>query len=203
MKILAVGRNYAAHIEELNNERPESPVVFFKPDTALLRNNEPFYYPEFSNDVHFEVEILLKICKPGKHIQERYASSYYDEIGIGIDFTARDLQQHAKKKGLPWALAKGFNNSAPISGFYPIDHFGDIHNLNFGLEIDGIERQRGNTSLMLFSFDQIISYISQFFTLKKGDIVFTGTPEGVGPVSIGNRLSAFIEDQTLLDFEVK
>jgi 2-keto-4-pentenoate hydratase/2-oxohepta-3-ene-1,7-dioic acid hydratase in catechol pathway len=203
MKILAVGRNYAAHIEELNNERPESPVVFFKPDTALLRNNEPFYYPEFSNDVHFEVEILLKICKPGKHIQEKYASSYYDEIGIGIDFTARDLQQHAKKKGLPWALAKGFNNSAPISGFYPIDHFGDIHNLNFGLEIDGIERQRGNTSLMLFSFDQIISYISQFFTLKKGDIVFTGTPEGVGPVSIGNRLSAFIEDQTLLDFEVK
>lgn len=203
MKILAVGRNYAAHIEELNNERPESPVVFFKPDTALLRNNEPFYYPEFSNDVHFEVEILLKICKPGKHIQEKYASSYYDEIGIGIDFTARDLQQHAKKKGLPWALAKGFNNSAPISGFYPIDHFGDIHNLNFGLEIDGIERQRGNTSLMLFSFDQIISYISRFFTLKKGDIVFTGTPEGVGPVSIGNRLSAFIEDQTLLDFEVK
>ena len=203
MKILAVGRNYAAHIEELNNERPESPVVFFKPDTALLRNNEPFYYPEFSNDVHFEVEILLKICKPGKHIQEKYASSYYDEIGIGIDFTARDLQQHAKKKGLPWALAKGFNNSAPISDFYPIDRFGDIHNLNFGLEIDGIERQRGNTSLMLFSFDQIISYISQFFTLKKGDIVFTGTPEGVGPISIGNRLSAFIEDQTLLDFEVK
>ena len=203
MKILAVGRNYAAHIEELNNERPESPVVFFKPDTALLRNNEPFYYPEFSNDIHFEVEILLKICKPGKHIQEKYASSYYDEIGIGIDFTARDLQQHAKKKGLPWALAKGFNNSAPISDFYPIDRFGDIHNLNFGLEIDGIERQRGNTSLMLFSFDQIISYISQFFTLKKGDIVFTGTPEGVGPISIGNRLSAFIEDQTLLDFEVK
>ena len=203
MKILAVGRNYAAHIEELNNERPESPVVFFKPDTALLRNNEPFYYPEFSNDVHFEVEILLKICKPGKHIQEKDASSYYDEIGIGIDFTARDLQQHAKKKGLPWALAKGFNNSAPISGFYPIDHFGDIHNLNFGLEIDGIERQKGNTSLMLFSFDQIISYISLFFTLKKGDIIFTGTPEGVGPVSIGNRLSAFIEDQTLLDFEVK
>ena len=203
MKILAVGRNYAAHIEELNNERPESPVVFFKPDTALLRNNEPFYYPEFSNDIHFEVEILLKICKPGKHIQEKYASSYYDEIGIGIDFTARDLQQHAKKKGLPWALAKGFNNSAPISDFYPIDRLGANHHLNFGLEIDGIERQRGNTSLMLFSFDQIISYISQFFTLKKGDIVFTGTPEGVGPISIGNRLSAFIEDQTLLDFEVK
>lgn len=203
MKILAVGRNYAAHIEELNNERPDAPVVFFKPDTAVLRNNEPFYYPEFSNDVHFEVEILLKICKPGKHIQEKYASTYYDQIGIGIDFTARDLQQHAKKKGLPWALAKGFNSSAPISGFYPVDHFGDLHNLNFGLKIDGVERQKGNTKMMLFSFDQIISYISQFVTLKKGDIIFTGTPEGVGPVNIGNRLSAFIEDQTLLDFEVK
>ncbi len=203
MKILAVGRNYAAHIEELNNERPEAPVVFFKPDTAVLRNNEPFYYPEFSNEVHFEVEIILKISKTGKHIQEKYASTYYRQIGIGVDFTARDLQQHAKKKGLPWALAKGFNNSAPISSFYPIDHFGDIHNLNFGLEIDGQVRQKGNTSKMLFSFDEIISYISRFFTLKKGDIVFTGTPEGVGPVNIGNRLSAFIEDQTLLDFEVK
>jgi len=203
MKILAVGRNYAAHIEELNNERPEAPVVFFKPDTALLRNNEPFYYPDFSKEVHFEVEILLKISKTGKHIQKKYASTYYDQIGIGIDFTARDLQQHAKKKGLPWALAKGFNHSAPISSFYPINHFGDIHSLNFGLEIDGVARQKGNTGMMLFSFDQIIVYITQFVTLKKGDIVFTGTPEGVGPISIGNRLSAFIEDQTLLDFEVK
>jgi len=203
MKILAVGRNYAAHIEELNNERPEAPVVFFKPDTAVLRNNEPFYYPEFSNDIHFEVEILLKIGKSGKHIQEKYASKYYNQIGIGIDFTARDLQQQAKNKGLPWALAKGFNNSAPISEFYPIDHFGDIHNLNFGLEIDRVVRQRGNTSKMLFSFNEIICYISRFFTLKKGDIIFTGTPEGVGPVNIGNRLRAFIEDQTLLDFEVK
>jgi len=203
MKILAVGRNYAAHIEELNNEKPEAPVVFFKPDTAVLRNNEPFYYPEFSNDIHFEVEILLKIGKSGKHIQEKYASKYYNQIGIGIDFTARDLQQQAKNKGLPWALAKGFNNSAPISEFYPIDHFGDIHNLNFGLEIDRAVRQRGNTSKMLFSFNEIICYISRFITLKKGDIIFTGTPEGVGPVNIGNRLRAFIEDQTLLDFEVK
>ena len=192
-----------AHIEELNNERPKAPVVFFKPDTALLRNNQPFYYPEFSKDIHFEVEILLKICKNGKHIQEKYASTYYNEIGIGIDFTARDLQQYAKEKGLPWALAKGFNNSAPISEFYPIDHFGNIGDLNFGLNIDGIQRQKGNTSLMLFSFDQIIAYISQFFTLKKGDIIFTGTPSGVGPIQIGNRLTAFIEDQNLLDFEVK
>ncbi|GJM29868.1 MAG: 2-hydroxyhepta-2,4-diene-1,7-dioate isomerase [Cyclobacteriaceae bacterium] len=203
MKILAVGRNYAAHIEELNNERPESPVVFLKPDTAILRNNEPFYYPEFSKDIHFEVEILLKISKHGKYIQEKHASEYYQEIGIGIDFTARDLQQYAKEKGLPWALAKGFNNSAPISKFYSKDHFGEINNLNFGLEVDGEQRQQGNTCLMLFTFDQIIAYVSKFFTLKKGDIIFTGTPKGVGPIQVGNRLKAFIEDQTLMDFEVK
>jgi 2-keto-4-pentenoate hydratase/2-oxohepta-3-ene-1,7-dioic acid hydratase in catechol pathway len=203
MKILAVGRNYAAHIEELNNERPEFPVVFLKPDTAILRNNEPFYYPEFSNDIHFEVEILLKVCKHGKHIQEKFASEYYEEIGIGIDFTARDLQQYAKEKGLPWALAKGFNNSAPISRFFPKDHFGNLKQLNFGLKVDDTIRQQGNTSLMLYSFDQIVAYVSKFFTLKKGDIIFTGTPKGVGPVEIGNRLQAFIEDQTLMDFEIK
>jgi len=203
MKILAVGRNYAAHIEELNNERPESPVIFMKPDTAILRNNDPFYYPDFTKDIHFEVEILLKISKHGKHIQEKYASDYYQEVGIGIDFTARDLQQYAKEKGLPWALAKGFNHSAPVSEFYPKDHFGDLSNLNFGIEVDGKERQKGNTGLMLFTFDQIISYMSKFFTLKKGDIIFTGTPSGVGPIQIGNRLKAFIEDQTLMDFEIK
>lgn len=203
MKILAVGRNYVAHIEELSNERPESPVVFLKPDTAVLRNNQPFYYPEFSNDIHFEVEIVLKICKHGKHIQEQFAAEYYQEIGIGIDFTARDLQQYAKEKGLPWALAKGFNNSAPISEFYPKNHFGDLQNLNFGLEVDNELRQNGNTSLMLYNFDQIISYMSKFFTLKKGDLIFTGTPEGVGAIKVGNRLKAFIEDQILLDFEIK
>jgi 2-keto-4-pentenoate hydratase/2-oxohepta-3-ene-1,7-dioic acid hydratase in catechol pathway len=203
MKILAVGRNYAAHIEELNNERPESPVVFLKPDTAVLRNNDPFYYPDYSKDIHFEVEILLKIGKHGKCIQEKHAPDYYQEIGIGIDFTARDLQQYAKEKGLPWALAKGFNNSAPISNFYPKDHFGDLNQLNFGLKVDGEIRQQGNTSLMLYSFDQIIAYMSRFFTLKKGDIIFTGTPKGVGPIAIGNRLQAFIEDQILMDFEIK
>ena len=203
MKILAVGRNYAAHIEELKNEKPESPVVFLMPDTAILRNNEPFYYPEFSNDIHFEVEILLKICKHGKHIQEKFAADYYQEIGIGIDFTARDLQQYAKSKGLPWALAKGFNSSAPVSNFFPKDQFGDLNKLNFGLKVDDTIRQQGNTSLMLFSFDQIIAYVSRFFTLKKGDIIFTGTPEGVGPIEVGNRLQAFIEDQTLMDFEIK
>jgi len=203
MKILAVGRNYVAHIEELNNERPQAPVIFFKPDTALLRNNEPFYYPEFSKDIHFEVEIILKICKTGKHIKEQFAGEYFEEIGIGVDFTARDLQQYAKEKGLPWALAKGFNHSAPISKFYPKDHFGDLGNLNFGLDVDETPRQRGNTSLMLFNFEYIISYVSQFFTLKKGDIIFTGTPQGVGPIAIGNQLKAFIEGQTLLEFEIK
>jgi 2-keto-4-pentenoate hydratase/2-oxohepta-3-ene-1,7-dioic acid hydratase in catechol pathway len=203
MKILAVGRNYAAHIEELKNEKPESPVIFMKPDTAILRNNEPFYYPEFTKDIHFEVEIILKIGKHGKHIQEKFAAEYYQEIGIGIDFTARDLQQYAKERGLPWALAKGFNSSAPISEFYPKDSFGQLNNLSFGLEVDGEMRQQGNTSLMLNTFDQIIVYISKFFTLKKGDIIFTGTPAGVGPIQVGSLLKAFIEDQTLMDFEVK
>jgi 2-keto-4-pentenoate hydratase/2-oxohepta-3-ene-1,7-dioic acid hydratase in catechol pathway len=203
MKILAVGRNYAAHIEELKNEKPESPVIFMKPDTAILRNNEPFYYPEFTKDIHFEVEIILKIGKHGKHIQEKFAAEYYQEIGIGIDFTARDLQQYAKERGLPWALAKGFNSSAPISEFYPKDSFGQLNNLSFGLEVDGEMRQQGNTSLLLNTFDQIIVYISKFFTLKKGDIIFTGTPAGVGPIQVGSRLKAFIEDQTLMDFEVK
>lgn len=203
MKILAVGRNYAAHIKELKNERPAKPVIFFKPDTSLLRNNEPFYYPDFSRDIHYEVEILIKVCKTGKNIPEKYAGAYYDQVGIGIDFTARDLQQEAKEKGLPWAIAKGFNHSAPVSKFYPLDHFGDIRDLNFGLDVDGKTCQKGHTSLMLFDFDYIIFYISQFFTLKKGDIIFTGTPQGVGPIAIGNQLKAYIEDQTLLEVEIK
>lgn len=203
MKIIAVGRNYVAHIEELNNERPSSPVIFFKPDTAILRNNDPFYYPDFSSDIHYEVEILIKICKTGKHIPEKFAAQYYDQIGIGIDFTARDLQQYAKEKGLPWALAKGFNSSAPLSDFYPINHFGDIRKLDFGLKVDGEIKQKGNTALMIFDFDHIIAYVSQFFTLKKGDIIFTGTPQGVGPVKIGNQLQAYIGDQTLLEVEIK
>lgn len=203
MKILAIGRNYAAHIEELENERPEEPVIFIKPDTALLKNNAPFYYPEFSNDIHYEVELLLKIAKEGKYIEEKFAHRYYEEIGIGIDFTARDLQQKAKEKGLPWTIAKGFNGSAPVSEFISKEKFSSLQNLNFGLFVDGVLKQKGNTSLMLFSFDYIIAYLSRFFTLKKGDIIFTGTPKGVGPVSPGNKLNAFIEDETLLEFEVK
>ena len=202
MKILAIGRNYAEHIKELNNESLGEPVVFMKPDTAILKNDEPFYYPEFSTDIHFEVEILLKIAKEGKYIQEKFAHKYYDEIGIGIDFTARDLQQKAKEKGLPWLLAKGFNGSAPISGFLAKDQF-DLEHLNFSLQVDGEVKQQGNTEMMLFKFDYLISYLSQFFTLKKGDIIFTGTPKGVGPIRQGNLLTAYIEDQKLLECEIK
>ncbi|QNL23028.1 fumarylacetoacetate hydrolase family protein [Hyphobacterium sp. CCMP332] len=203
MKIIAIGRNYVAHIEELNNETPSEPVVFTKPDTAILRNNEPFYYPEYSKDIHHEVEILLKISKEGKYIKEEFAGDYFDEIGIGIDFTARDLQSKAKEKGLPWALAKGFNGSAPISAFVSKSKFQNIKNLNFNLKVNGDQKQKGNTSLMIYSFEYILSYVSQFMTLKKGDIIFTGTPAGVGPVKIGDRLEAFLENEKMLDFEVK
>jgi acylpyruvate hydrolase len=203
MKIFAIGRNYAEHIKELNNERPEEPVIFTKPDTAILKNNEPFYYPSFSKDIHYEVEILLKIDKEGKNIEQKFAHKYYQEIGIGVDFTARDLQQKAKEKGLPWDIAKGFNGSAPISEFIPLASIKDLHNLNFSLKVNGEFKQQGNTSLMIFTFDYIISYLSKFFTLKKGDIIFTGTPKGVGPVKTGDRLEAFIEDMPMLSFEVK
>ena len=202
MKIFGIGRNYAAHIEELNNERPDEPVIFTKPETALLTRNRPFYYPGFSSDIHFEVEILLKICKVGKNIDEKFAHTYYDEIGIGIDFTARDLQSKAKEKGLPWAIAKGFNDSAPISNFVSKKGF-DLQNLNFSLRQNNEVKQQGNTSLMLFSFDYIISYLSKFFLLKKGDIIFTGTPKGVGPIAIGDRLEAFIENEKMLHVDVK
>ncbi|EMR03172.1 fumarylacetoacetate hydrolase family protein [Cesiribacter andamanensis] len=202
MKIFGIGRNYAEHIKELGNERPEEPVIFLKPDTALLKDNQPFYYPDFSSDVHFEVEIVLRISREGKHLEEKFAHKYYDAIGIGIDFTARDLQQKAKQKGLPWALAKGFNGSAPVSGFLPKEGF-DLQNLHFGLQVNGELRQQGTTSHMIFSFDYLVAYLSRYFTLKKGDLIFTGTPEGVGPVKQGDRLTAFIEKQTLLDFEVK
>ncbi|MBX2942020.1 MAG: fumarylacetoacetate hydrolase family protein [Cyclobacteriaceae bacterium] len=204
MRIFAVGRNYAEHISELNNERPDEPVIFTKPDTAIIRKNAPFYYPTFSKDIHYEVELVLKISKEGKAIEEKFAHKYYDCIGIGIDFTARDLQQKAKEKGLPWDIAKGFNGSAPLSDtFFPVSKFKDLNNINFKLEVDGKVKQQGNTSHMLFNFDYIVSYLSKFFTLKTGDLIFTGTPKGVGPVVLGNRLSAYIENEKLLEFEVK
>ncbi len=204
MRIFAIGRNYAEHIKELNNERPDEPVIFTKPDTAVIRNNAPFYYPEFSKDVHHEVELVLRVSKEGKNIQDKFASKYYDAIGIGIDFTARDLQQKAKEKGLPWDIAKGFNGSAPLSDkFLLVSDFKDLKNINFSLSINGELRQQGNTSLMLFDFDYIISYLSKFFTLRTGDLIFTGTPKGVGPVKVGDRLAAYIENEKLLEFDVK
>ncbi|MDW7690989.1 fumarylacetoacetate hydrolase family protein [Flammeovirgaceae bacterium SG7u.111] len=203
MKILAIGRNYAAHIEELKNEKPDEPVIFSMPDTALLKNNDPFYHPEYTKDIHHEIEIVLKISKEGKSIESRYAHNYYQEIGLGIDFTARDLQSKAKSKGLPWTLAKGFNGSAPISEFIPKSEFEDLSDIDFSLKVNGETRQEGNTDKMLFNFAEIISYISQFITLKQGDLIFTGTPKGVGPVKIGDRLEGFIQDKKMLDFEVK
>lgn len=203
MKIIAIGRNYAEHIEELKNERPSEPVVFLKPDTALLKNGDPFYHPDFSQNIHHEVELVLKISKEGKYIQKQFAHRYFEEIGIGIDFTARDLQEKCKSKGLPWEIAKAFNGSAPIGGFLPVDEFQNLQDIAFHLHINGELRQKGNTSMMLFDFCDIIAYVSQFFTLKKGDLIFTGTPAGVGKVNIGDQLEGFIEDKKLLDFEVK
>jgi len=203
MKIVAIGRNYAEHIAELQNEVPDEPVIFFKPDTAILRKNEPFYYPDYSQDIHHEVELILRISREGKNVDKKFAHKYYDAIGLGIDFTARDLQSKAKAKGLPWTLAKGFNGSAPVSDWLPISDFTDLQNINFRLDVNGETRQKGNSKMMLNTFDDIIAYISRFITLKQGDIIFTGTPEGVGPVQIGDRLEGYVEDKKLLDFEIK
>ncbi len=203
MKIIAIGRNYAAHAKELNNPIPGNPVIFLKPDTAALKDNKPFYLPEFSNDIHYEVEVVLKICKEGKHIAEKFASKYFDEIGLGIDFTARDIQADHKSKGLPWELAKAFDNSAAISNFLPKEQLGDLTQLDFKLEINGNLRQKGNTSNMLFSYEQIIAFVSQYITLKKGDLLFTGTPEGVGQVQQNDKLIGTLAGNELLNFEIK
>lgn len=203
MKIIAIGRNYSEHAKELNNPVPEKPVLFLKPDTAVLKNNKPFYHPNFSNDIHHEIEIVLKVCKEGKFIAEKFADKYYEEIGIGIDFTARDLQTQQKAKGLPWEIAKAFDNSAPVSEFIAKTDLGDLNNLDFRLLINNELRQEGNSSQMLFNFNQIISYASQFFTLKKGDLIFTGTPAGVSKVNIGDKLKGYLNQNELLNFEVK
>lgn len=203
MKIIAIGRNYADHIKELNNATPEAPVIFLKPDTAILKNNAPFYYPDFSKDIHHEVEILVKISREGKHIEEKFAHKYYEEIGLGIDFTARDLQSQLKTKGLPWELAKGFDGSAPISEFVPKSTFPNIQNIGFRLDVNGVTKQEGNTSNMINSIDKIIAYVSTFISFRKGDIIFTGTPAGVGPVVIGDRLEGYIENNKMFDFLIK
>jgi 2-keto-4-pentenoate hydratase/2-oxohepta-3-ene-1,7-dioic acid hydratase in catechol pathway len=183
MKILCIGRNYAKHIAELQNEKPVNPVIFLKPDSAILLKNQPFFIPPFSKDVHYEVEILVKINKVGKYINQKFAHTYYDEIGLGIDFTARDIQDDCKEKGLPWEKAKAFDGSAVIGEFLPKESMGDLNNLNFKLQKNDQIVQDGNTNAMLWKIDELIAYVSQFFTLKKGDVLFTGTPEGVGKVS--------------------
>lgn len=203
MKIICIGRNYAAHIEELKNEKPGQPVVFLKPDTALIKGGAPFFYPDFSTNIHHEIELVLKISKEGKYIQPQFAHRYFEEIGLGIDFTARDLQDQCKAKGLPWEIAKAFNGSAPIGEFKSVAELGDLKNIDFHLKINGELKQIGNTSLMLFDFATIISYVSQFFTLKKGDLIYTGTPAGVGPVQIGDELIGFIGNEKMLHVEVK
>ena len=203
MKIICIGRNYVAHARELNNEVPDKPVFFMKPDSALVTANRPFFYPEFSNDVHHELEVVIRINRLGRSIEERYADRYYSELALGVDFTARDLQAEQKKKGLPWEIAKGFDYSAPVSEFFPVKKYGDIHKLSFRLDLNGKTVQDGNTSLMIFSFEKIIAYVSRFMTLKTGDLIFTGTPAGVGPVAINNRLEAYLEGDKLMDFPVK
>ena len=203
MKIICIGRNYVAHAKELNNEVPTSPVFFMKPDSALVISNRPFFYPEFSKDVHHELEVVIRISRLGRSIEEKYAGRYFNEVGLGVDFTARDLQAEQKKKGLPWEIAKGFDYSAPISEFFPVEKYKDLHNLSFRLDVNGKTVQDGSTSLMIFSFEKIISYVSRFMTLKTGDLIFTGTPAGVGPVAIDDRLEAYLEGEKLMDFPVK
>lgn len=202
MKILCVGRNYTEHAKELGNAVPENPVIFSKPDTALLKNGEPFYHPDFSSDIHHEVELVIKISKMGKKIQPKFARNYFNEIGLGIDFTARDTQSKLKEKGLPWELAKAFDGSAPIGDFIKVEGL-DLSNINFSLKKNGEVVQQGNTSQMIFPFEEIVSFVSQYFTLKVGDLIYTGTPAGVSKINIGDELEGFIEDQPMLVCEVK
>ncbi|MFY9151010.1 MAG: fumarylacetoacetate hydrolase family protein [Prolixibacteraceae bacterium] len=204
MKIICIGRNYVAHANELNNEIPDEPVLFLKPDSALLRNNEPFYIPDWSNDLHHEVELIVKICKVGKNIEKKFAHRYYKEIGLGIDFTARDLQNELKDKGLPWEKSKAFDHSAVVCReFVPVDSFANRNAIQFRLEINGKTVQEGNTELMIFPVDEIIAHVSKYFTLKIGDLIYTGTPAGVGPVKIGDHLEGYLEGEKMFDFLVK
>lgn len=203
MKIFCIGRNYVAHIEELKNAIPDAPVVFMKPPTALLTDNKPFYHPDFSKDIHYECELVFRICKQGRSIEEKFAHKYYDAITVGIDFTARDLQDEQKKKGLPWEIAKAFDHSAVIGPWQYIGETEKNLNRTFRLDVNSKTVQEGDSRFMMFQPDQIIAYISQFFTLQTGDILFTGTPKGVGSIAVGDRLQAWLEEQPLLDFHIK
>ncbi len=204
MKIICIGQNYRKHCEELNHKIPTEPVFFLKPDTALHRNNDPFYLPDFSDNLHYELELVVRINRVGKCIEERFAHRYYNEVGLGVDFTARDLQHKQSEAGLPWEVAKAFDHSAAISPeFFPIETIDDIQNLNFRCDLNGQPVQYGATSDMIFSIDRLISYVSQFVTLKIGDLLFTGTPAGVGALKIGDRLEGFLEDKRLIDIEIR
>lgn len=202
MKIFCIGRNYVDHAKELNNPIPKKPLVFMKPSTALLKGEDEFYYPEFTSNLHYELEIVLKICKNGKYIAKKFAKDYYHEIGLGLDFTARDLQEQCKAKGHPWEIAKAFDNSAVIGAFKDKNDF-DLENIAFELRKNDKIVQKGNSNDLIFSFDHLITYVSQFFTLNKGDYLFTGTPAGVGPLKIGDKLEGFIENQSLLNCNIK
>lgn len=204
MKIIAVGMNYARHNEELGHTSVnEEPVIFMKPDSAILKDGKPFFIPDFSNEIHYETELVVRISRLGKNIAPRFASRYYDAVTVGIDFTARDLQRKFREAGNPWELSKGFDNSAAIGTFVPVERFKDIQYLNFHLDIDGKTVQQGYTADMLFKIDDIIAYVSRFVTLKIGDLLFTGTPAGVGPVSIGQHLEGYLEEEKLLDFYIR
>jgi 2-keto-4-pentenoate hydratase/2-oxohepta-3-ene-1,7-dioic acid hydratase in catechol pathway len=203
MKIICIGRNYADHISELNNEKPTEPVVFMKPDSAILPNKNPFIIPAFSNDIHHEVEVLVKICRVGKHIDVKFAHKYYDEIGLGIDFTARDVQYKLKEKGLPWEKAKAFDHSAVIGSFRSKNNYQSLENINFELKSNGTTVQEGNTRLMLWKIDELIAYVSQYFTLKIGDIIFTGTPKGVAKVTEGDVLEGFLEEKKMFKIQIR
>lgn len=203
MKIICIGRNYADHAKELGNEVPDEPVVFMKPKSALLQAHTPFYYPEFTNELHYEAELVLRICKNGKYIQERHAGNYYNGITVGIDFTARDVQDEAKKKGLPWEKSKAFDNSAAVGKFVDITPELNKKNINFSLLKNKELMQKGNSGSMIFSFDSIISHVSNYFSLNIGDIIFTGTPAGVGECVVGDELEVLLEDKTMLSFEIK
>ena len=203
MKIICIGRNYTDHIEELANERPEDPVVFLKPDTSLVLKNQPFFIPPFSNDVHYEVEILVRINRIGKHIQQKFAHKYYDEIGLGIDFTARDLQAKLKSKGLPWEKAKAFDRAAVVGDWVNKSELPHVDELQFEMTKNGTIVQQSSSALMLWKVDELIAYVSQFFTLKIGDIIFTGTPAGVGPVAENDVLEGSLEDRQLFSIKVK
>lgn len=204
MKIIAIGMNYAAHNEEMRHTRVNTdPVIFMKPDSAILKDGKPFFIPDFSEEIHYETEVVVRINRLGKNIAPRFAHRYYDALTVGIDFTARDLQRKFREAGYPWELCKGFDNSAAIGTFVPVTQFADVQQLQFSLQIDGQTVQQGCTANMLFGIDEIIAYVSKFVTLKIGDLLFTGTPSGVGPVSVGQHLQGFLEGETLLDFHIR